>query len=143
MHINKGGDKPDTYSLVRSETGRVLAYKHTPPPEWLRGGKDGPSPTHTANYPVQSMATGDIAQTMLWVIGNTLQDKFGEDAYLVNTVHDSYLISCKEEVLDDVIRTVVGVIEATPVVYEKVFGSAFSLPLKADYKVGQIWGDMK
>lgn len=136
--VNIDGTPPTEYVLVKSPSGRMLTYR-----KWASDwGEDKPSPTQLANYPVQSLATGDVSQTMLWVLAKVLRDKFGKRAYLVNTVHDSFLIEADDDILDEVYRVAKGVLERAHMVIPHVLGFNWNVPLKVDGKVGKSWGSL-
>lgn len=140
---NVVGGLPNEFIRMHSPSGRDLLYKCYDPPAWKRTKELSPSPTELANYPIQSLATGDISQCMLWVLANVLRGKFGDRAHIVNTVHDSFLIEAHKEIVEEVHKVCMGVLQKAHTIISKVYGMEFDLPLKVDPKRGDRWGTLK
>lgn len=135
------GGKPYEYRQVVSPTGRIITfgyYERDPNRPWT---KDGISPTEGANYPIQSLATGDISQTMLWVLGSLLRKKYKGVVNIVNTVHDSYLVECPTEMAAEVRTYCVQILESADEIVNRLFGIVMDVKFKVDAKMyTQCWG---
>lgn len=143
-YIPRAGEKPDEYKIMKADTGRMLAYKVYE--STYKRGEFKVSPTETANYPIQSLATGDIVPTMMWVLDRALEEKYGDKVRIVNQVHDSLLLNVDKDFTGDLAYGVVeyakSILERAPEVISAVFGINFNLPLKVDAKWGWDWGTL-
>jgi len=92
------------------------------------------------NYIVQGTATGDIVPLAL---GRLMRYFLESDLTILNTVHDSVLFECEEEVAHDVARKIVKVMADAPRYVKEVWGYDWKTPLPVDVKIGPNWGDMK
>ena len=91
------------------------------------------------NYPVQGFAA-DIMFCMLGVLhrkikGSKLKDKL----LLINTVHDSIVLDCHEDVLLEALPSIKRIMEATPFFLQKLYNINFDLPLHVDIEYGKNW----
>jgi DNA polymerase I-like protein with 3'-5' exonuclease and polymerase domains len=93
------------------------------------------------NYPVQSLATGDIVPMMLGVIYNWLVDK--PFIKMVNTVHDSILFDMPEAYLDEFVYSIKEILDNTDKIFEEIFGYSFDVKLRAGVSVGKNWFSME
>ena len=66
-----------------------------------------------------------------------------EKARLVNTVHDSIIIDCDSSFTNTLAKTMLDVFEDVPKNFQKMFGTEFDLPMKAEVQVGNNWKDME
>lgn len=124
-----------------SETGRSYHFQEYKN-DWNKAHSF--SPNELMNYPVQGMATGDIVPMMAGIVFRALYERFGDDALLVNVIHDSFLLDVKYEVVDDVVSMVWQLLERAPEFYELYFSKKFSLVnLKVGCNVGSNWYEMK
>ena len=126
-----------------SPTGRKYVFKEYDAPAWLqsRGINTSFSPTEIANYPIQGFATGDIVPMMLGILYKVLKKDphLAKNCLMINTIHDSILFDCKEEVVLHALDVIVGTLEATPQYLWEYFGIDFELPLKVDASCGPTW----
>ena len=138
---------PIGYSEWTSCTGRIYTF-------WEQDNKYSPTgvsfnPREIKNYPVQGLATGDIAPL---AFGKLFLEMFkwspwsDEDRsiQLVNTVHDSILFDCYNEQAARTWSIIAkGVLEKAPQYLKEDLGVDFNLPLRVDAKMGKSWADMK
>jgi hypothetical protein len=126
-----------TTGKVKLPTGRVYEYK----PEQKRGENVFPRTT-ILNYPVQGLGADlmTIARVSLY---NRMRKLNYEKARLVNTVHDSIIIDCDSVHVGVLAKTMLDVFEDVPKNFQKMFGTEFNLPMKAEVQVGNNWKDME
>lgn len=140
-YIKREGAKPDEYKIMKCDTGRMLAYKVYE--STYKRGEYKVSPTETANYPIQSLATGDIVPTMMWVLDRALEEEFKGKVRIVNQVHDSLLLNGDRPInIREVGKFAKGILERAPEIISAIFNVDFNLPLKVDAKCGTTWGKM-
>ena len=122
------------YELPNS--GRRFRFVEAKAPTWLRqksGRGYSFSPQHTANYPIQGFAGGDIvmyALYWLWVVMRSYP-YYQDNVKFRMTVHDSIMLETKEDVK---IETIVNQMCADTATH-------FNLPvaLHADVERGKYW----
>jgi len=126
-----------TTKKVILPTGRIYQFE----PELRRGEKVFPRTT-ILNYPVQGLGADlmTIARVSLY---NRMRKLNYEKARLVNTVHDSIIIDCDRSHTDSLAKTMLNVFEDVPKNFQKMFGTEFNLPMKAEVQVGSNWKDME
>lgn len=125
-----------TTGKVQLPTGRIYEYE----PEYKNGQRVYPRTT-ILNYPVQGLGADlmTIARVSLY---NRMRDNY-DGAKLVNTVHDSIIIDCKDEHVKSLSELMLQVFEDVPKNFEKLFGVEFNLPMKAEVQYGPNWKDME
>jgi DNA polymerase I-like protein with 3'-5' exonuclease and polymerase domains len=112
--------------------------------EWSFSFKGDKVPrTEILNYPVQGTAADlmAVARTVLCKLLKmevSLEGKF----LLVSTVHDSILIDCDDDVVDEICRIVKIAFDEVPLNFYRRFGVEFTLPFRFEIKVGRTWGTM-
>lgn len=126
-------------------TGRLV----NPSGRWFKfhkqkrdDGSWGYSRTQIVNYPVQSLATGDIIPLAV-AVANSRVRKLGGKTVFVNQVHDSLIYDCPESEVEQVARVVVDVMNDLPSLIHKYLGFEFNVPLTVEAKVGTSWGNME
>lgn len=94
------------------------------------------------NYFVQGFATADIHMLAL---GNLFRNSINKrDSYLlINTVHDSVIIDCRNDYVEETCSIIKNSLEYIVVILKKVFNIDFDLPLKVELKMGKSWADMR
>ena len=125
-------------SVMRSSTGRRLYFKQYPNDYT---GKWGYSSTEMKNYPVQSLATGDIVPLMLGKIFDLW--KHHPAIKLVNTVHDSILFDTHEDITARFILDIKEVLSKTHLFFEHDFKAPLPLKLEAGVSYGRNWYEME
>jgi DNA polymerase I-like protein with 3'-5' exonuclease and polymerase domains len=127
-HDVKNGEQRYRSDYILPDSGRLFRFIENEAPSWLRaktGRKWSFSPNHTANYPIQGFAGGDIVMYglyHLWREGNWK---------VLLTVHDSILIEHdKGEDLTKEVESMCKKVE-----------SKFNLPVKlhCDIETGTNW----
>jgi len=141
---------PQSYGHLFLPTGRKLVFKeYDIKPMW--GGRAKPltptgfSPTEIKNYPVQSLATGDIVPMILGKLYRVLKSKSKETqthVKMINTVHDSIVFDVAKNYRSRVYDMVMEVMLNTPTYLKKDFGIDFNVPINADCKCGKNWLEM-
>ncbi len=94
------------------------------------------------NYQVQSFCTADIHMIALGLLFREAikhRDKF----LLINTIHDSVLIDCKLDFVNESVIIIKDIMESVIERLDKKFGIKFDLPLIVEGKVGKSWADLK
>ncbi len=92
------------------------------------------------NYPVQSFATADIIPTTLVLLWHMLA---GMQSFICNTIHDSVI----SEVHPDEVETYKVIVELAftgDILYDvlyRLYNVKLDVPLGADLKIGQYWGE--
>ena len=121
------------YILPRS--GRKFRFIETEAPAWLRARthrKFSFSPNHTANYPIQGFAGGDIVMYGLTHLWREVRRDWNWDAVRFRvTVHDSIMLERDARIdLTDYYNTAIGAIE-----------KHFNLPVHLQFEVetGYHW----
>lgn len=103
------------------------------------------SPTDIKNYPVQSLATGDLtALGRGRLMRRLLKEGLIWDKVLpIMTVHDSIILDVAGTFVDISSRITKEELEKVPVYFEEVFGVPFNIPLPVEIKVGRNWLQME
>ena len=103
--------------------------------------------TKIKNYPVQSLATADIAPLLFWRIWEYLQknkDKLDIDFYLINTVHDCLVFDCKDmHTVETIAKVVLAVFRNADKLIKKYFNIDFNIPLDGEAEFGKNWKDLQ
>lgn len=118
-------------------TGRVYTYTRK---KSERTGEMKWPVTTILNYPVQGF--GADLMTIIRISLHKRLRKAGLKALLLCTVHDSILIDCIMEEVDDVIKIIFKVFEDLPRNFEKIFGVVLNVELKVEVQVGKDWKNM-
>jgi len=129
--------------FYRSILGRLYKFKKYPAPQWLqdRGTYEAYSPTESVNYIVQGTATGDIVLIMLGYFFRTIAIHNRHKYLLVNTVHDSIMLDCRKEYVEDATEDLQVLTQWKQLCYD-YFQVNWEVSLKIDIKVGETWGDL-
>ena len=132
----KGGD----LGYYCSPTSRRYYFKSEPAPEWMqkKGIYTSFRPTQIKNYMVQGTATGDIVLIML---GKFFREaiKHRDKFLLINTVHDSIILDCREEYVDFACQLLQEVLSSTKDAMKKEFNIDWVVPIEFETKVGESW----
>lgn len=137
----RGVQKHESYYIT--PTGRKCFFKtyDNTPYQIKKGNLTRFKYAEVVNYRGQSLATADIhiiALGMLFREAINHREKF----LLINTVHDSVLIDCKEKYLDNCIQMCKNILESVVTRLKDKFNIIFDLPLTVDVKYGRSWGEM-
>ena len=97
--------------------------------------------TNVRNYPIQSLATADIVPVAVAYLWHDMR-KHKMQSFLVNTIHDSAIAEVhpdERELFEElaVKAFTVSVIDYLRIVYN----IEFNVPLEADIKYGEHWGE--
>lgn len=134
--------KPAGISWFGSQTGKRYVLLEEDAPEFLK--RDGIvtsfKPTKIQNYEIQGMAS-EIMKVILAELRINLLS-FRDQAVLINTVHDSVMLDVREEVIDEIVRLCIEVCESAPKLIRQAYGFNFTLPVRAEAKVGKSWANM-
>ena len=138
---------PSGVSHYKSITGRKYVFKQYDKPDWMTWEKDMTvfSPQETRNYPVQGFATADIVPMMVGILFKVLKNNplLKDDCLMINTVHDSIIFDCKEEVSIKAMNVIKETLEDAPRYIKEKLGIDFNLPLKAEVSIGFNWKEQK
>ena len=146
-----------------SPTGKRYSFLEQPAPEWMiereeqrnaararRGLPETPinrktiAPQQVKNYPVQ----GFCGELMLNVCGVLFReflkrDRWGNRAFLVNTVHDCVWIDCHKDVAHEVTAFVRDVMETAAQILEQRYKIVVDIPFYAEAEIGKNFYTMK
>lgn len=98
--------------------------------------------TSIFNYPIQGFATGEIIPIVLVSLWHKLKDW---PVRIILTVHDSIIMEVREDVDMEELKKIIAHAFTTDVYnfLDEVYGYTFRVPLGAEIKYGQWWGDGK
>lgn len=123
-------------------TGRRYYFETSDAPQWLveKGVNVSFMPPPIHNYIVQGTATADIVLIMLGIFWRK-KAQFKRDKYvLVNTVHDSIILDCKPEHLDEA-KEDLKILDRVGDVMVKYFKMDWKVKIKTEVKIGDSWWD--
>ena len=120
-------------------TGRQFSFPNAR--RLKSGGSTGA--TKIKNYPVQSFATADIVPLCLVNLRSSLRTK-GLRSSIVNTVHDSVLLDCPNEEVNEVEKILTYEFSSDNIrdMIRTFYNFDMSVPLTIDIKKGSNWLDM-
>lgn len=126
--------------------GTRLSWTEYEAPEFVkaRGKLVGFKPTERKNYPCQSLG-GHIMQM---AVGNIFRwglqhDFFNGQLKMVNTVHDCiWLDGATKEITEAGCRAAKAIMEATPQIFNKLYGMSIDVPYPAEAEIGKDMFDM-
>ena len=98
--------------------------------------------TYTKNYPVQGLAAvivGTLVGEFFTGWGMFNRDK----CLIVNEVHDSLILDCRQEHKDLVISKLKAIFSDIGEIFFKRFGVHFNVPFKIEAKAGKTWAAVK
>lgn len=138
--LKNADGKPIAVGKYQMPTGRILTFTESYV-EW-RVEPDF-SPNDTRNYPIQSFATGDLVPLFLGKLYRILlsQPWYKDNCVLVNTVHDSVILDCKKEQLDNLQIVLKNVFENMNRYIKKEFGIDMELKLETTVSYGPDWNN--
>ncbi len=129
-------------SWLQGLSGRRWSFTAGPAPQYLqnKGIMFSFKPQDIKNYPVQGTAADIliIQRGVLFRKAMEHRDKF----LIVNTVHDSIMLDCKEEYVTMATDLLKEVMEDSSEI-NKVFDKEFNVPLIADVSSGKSWAEVK
>lgn len=127
-----------------SVTGREYVFFEYDGPTWMKDPVPSFSPTEMKNYPIQGFATADImALFRMLVFRRIFQDGSNHAVKMINTVHDSVMFDCENELWADYICSVCSnIAESLPEEIEKRWKIVVDLPLKLSSKIGPTWASL-
>lgn len=136
-------DQVERKGEIKTPFGSLLKFKKFPPKyKWQDPNKLYYNPPDIKNYPVQHSAQIILA---LWV-GEFFRQKavFKRDKYLmINTVHDSLMLDCKEEFVDEALQDNKEILDnLKDIIYTK-FKIVMTVPIKYESSVANNWYDLK
>lgn len=131
---------------LKAPSGYEYAYRTYKKAQWVQGQKmevDEFKPTEMRNYIVQ----GDSSLFVQVVTGKLIRHYFSVDfydrkCYPINTVHDQVLLDVHVDVLEQVIRETVDIMEDIPK-WMSNLGYNLTMPYPVEATVGMNWQDQK
>ena len=128
-------------SLWRDSIGMPLTEYRVLGTLNYNGESAKPPPTKVKNYPIQGAAS-DIVAMMLVTLSNYL-NQGNEQAWLLNTVHDSVVceISLGDE--DRIIKEIKEILETVPKVLEQMFDIVCPIKFPVDCSTGTTFTEVK
>lgn len=146
------GDKdanglPVGRSYYTLPTGRKLLFKEYADKYGVgaMGGSTSFSPSEMKNYPVQSFATADIVPMVLGKLFKELMNNelLKDTCVLVNTVHDSVLLDCRIDVIEDALKLIIPVLTNVKQHLSDEFNiDNFNVDLTVEVAYGESWGKL-
>lgn len=165
-YTKKGFQKQEGF--LQNVTGRKLYFQTTDAPEFLvdKGINTGFNPSEIKNYPIQSLATADIALMLhgqLWremIKYRNLQCDHPDNkiikptqyclqcnntgiydkVLLVNQVHDDIVADVREDFVKEYCKITKNVLTSIQEPFKKYFKTDFDLPVSVEFKAGRSWG---
>ena len=143
---------PDIYRTQESWVQQVVANKqlripsglifYWPEAKLVRYGKSLRLNVraNVFNYPVQSFATADIIPLTLVLLWHMLK---GMQSFICNTIHDSVISEVHPDEVEEY-KAIVELAFTGDILYailQDLYGITFDVPLGADLKIGQYWGE--
>lgn len=93
------------------------------------------------NFPISSIAS-DLTMLSLCQIFKTLKEE-NLDARIVNTVHDSIIIECKDDPTQLKRVVEIGTSTMSNIPKKYLVKPALNFPFRADAEIGKSWGDLE
>lgn len=139
FHDKERGFRTFRRGTYTAPTGTMYTFRSYDAPDYMRkrGVVDTFSPTEMKNYPVQGTG-GELVQMILgklwrWFIA---KDFFGDQAFLVNTVHDCVWADCHKDVVDTVVKGMKKIMQAIPHFLKVHFNINCPVSFPVDAEVG-------
>lgn len=139
--IQKEVEKTGTLTLF---TGMRLEFQKYPAKfEWQikKGIRESYNPPDIKNHPVQHLA----ALLMAILVGQFYRNYAIHKRYkyiMINTVHDSLMIDCKDDYVEEAVLDVVQTLDTIPGIIKEKFNEVMVVPIKIDVSVGETWSDL-
>lgn len=125
-------------------TGMRLRFNKYPAKfDWQikKGIKESYNPPDIKNHPVQHLA----AMIMAMLSGRFYRNYavHDRDKYLmINTVHDSLMLDCREDYVDEAVLNISNTLDEIPEVIYTLFKERLEVPIKIDVSIGESWADL-
>ncbi|SRR5258708_11288861 len=123
-------------------TGMRLKFKQYPAKyDWQDPNKLYYNPPEIKNYPVQHIA-GMIMAILAGMFYRNYAVHKRNKYLLINTVHDSLMLDCKEDFIDEAIEDIIKTLDKVSEVIYTLFNERLIVPLKIDVSIGDRWSDL-
>lgn len=134
--------EPQKEGYYKSITGRKYIFKTTDSPDFMieKGILTSFNPPDIKNFPVQGLATGDIVLIMIGALFRKVVS-YRYNFLILNTVHDSLVVDCRLEHVQECIQIIKKELENVRAVMLKYFKIDFNLDVQVDVKVGESWAE--
>lgn len=136
-------DQPVGYGYITTLTGRQYRFYEEDAPDFLkkRGITKSFSPTQIKNYPIQGFGAEILAEFR----GNLIRKLIGREDRVVaiNTVHDSIVFDCKNEILHKFITWLDEESKGVAKLIETRYNVVVNLPFRFDISYGPNWKELK
>ena len=133
IYDNQMGD----WSWFQSPTGRIF---------WLQEGWNYEGNRKVFRVPqIKNLQVQGTATDILIIYRGILVRKllpFRKKCHIINTIHDSIILDCREDIVSEVIPIISEVME-DPIPLNKVFKREFDIPLNVDISVGPSWSELR
>ena len=121
-------------SVIQSLTGRMYTFFEYANKEYNRQSF---SPTEVINYPVQGFATGDIVPAVISELRRQLiLFNLHKKSLMIMTVHDSIILDCEEEAVEETAYLVSSVCNLTSKILSKYYGIEIDQTFPIEITVG-------
>lgn len=125
-----------TGKLIVEQTGRMYEFK-----QYLKRGEWEWPFNAIVNYPVQGLGHDLVSIARVSLRKRMLRNR--NRSLLCSTVHDSIVLDCFREEVDDLVGMAHEVFTDVPINFERIFGHVFNLPLFCEVTVGNNYKDME
>ena len=98
--------------------------------------------TQIKNYPVQGFATADIVPVVAIECHKFLIKK-GMQSHIINEIHDSIVIDCHPNEIEECVSILEVCMSSVHQLMKERYGFGMTVPIEAEYKIGDNWLDMK
>lgn len=123
-----------TTGTLETPSGRVYHFH----PEGKRGNWPEPK---IKNYPVQGLGADIVALLRIGVFRRLYPLR--PTVLLINTVHDSIMVDCKDEMVDVVCKTIHQVAAELPKTISRCFGVDWQVPMAVEISSGANYRDQE
>lgn len=124
------------FKRVQSPLGRI---RHLPDIDSPVNAIKAEAERQAINSPVQATAS-DLTLLSMVMLQRSFRDR-GLDCHSIGTVHDAINFECRTGDLVSTLPLIKDTMENLPT--KRLFGVEIDVPLVADIKVGQYWGDAR
>jgi len=123
--------------LINPTGRKFIFHKHA-----KDNGSVSYSKPEVCNYPVQSLATGDIVPLAMVVVARRLIKEKLYDVKIINQVHDSIILDAPKKDVYKTCALVYNVFNELPKLIENFFGFEFNVPLTGECDYGDNWNSL-
>lgn len=137
-------EEVNTTGQLKLFTNEIIKFNKYPAKyDWQfeKGITESYNPPDIKNHPVQHIA----ALIMKMILGQFYRQYALEDRdkyIMINTVHDSLMLDCKEEYIDEAVNNFNKTLDNMPDKIYNLWRERFVVPIRADISIAQNWYDL-